>query len=253
MSSSQPVHKTSPAYSDQVEIDNFSKLAETWWDPEGPFKTLHLFNPVRLSYIREKIIQHFSLDKDSFSPFSSLNILDIGCGGGLVSEPMARLGAKMTSIDAVEKNVKIAQAHAKDMGLKIDYNYGSLELFEGKKDLFDVILCLEVVEHVSDLASFLKDCAKLLKPNGLIFCATINRTAKSMFFAKIGAEYILRWLPIGTHQWSKFVKPSELVGYLRDNNIETQNTIGVEFNLFTQKWNQTRSLDVNYMLHAIKA
>ena len=190
------------------EIDKFSKIADEWWDPEGKFKPLHKFNPTRIKYIKENIINNFKL-KNKFRPLSGVNILDIGCGGGLLSEPMSRMGANVTGIDASDKNIKIARFHSKKNKLKINYLCSSPENLKISKK-FDVILNMEIVEHVEDIDFFLKSCSKLLKKNGLMFVATINKTLKSYVFAIVGAEYILRWLPIGTHEWEKFVKPEEL-------------------------------------------
>ena len=190
------------------EIDKFSKMANEWWDPEGKFKPLHKFNPTRIKYIKENIINNFKL-KNKFRPLSGINILDIGCGGGLLSEPMSRMGANVTGIDASDKNIKIAKLHSKKNKLKINYLCSSPEKLKTTKK-FDVILNMEIVEHVEDIDFFLKSCSKLLKKNGLMFVATINKTLKSYVFAIVGAEYVLRWLPIGTHEWEKFVKPEDL-------------------------------------------
>ena len=191
------------------EIDKFSKIAEEWWDPEGKFKPLHIFNPLRIKYIKDSIIKHFKIKKKKL-PLSGLNILDIGCGGGLIAEPMSRLGANITGIDASEKNIKIAKAHLKKNKLKINYKCASPENLNQKEN-FDVILNLEIIEHVEDVELFLEKSSKLLKKDGLMFVATINKTLKSYLFAIIGAEYILRWLPIGTHDWENFVEPSKLI------------------------------------------
>ncbi len=190
------------------EIDKFSKMANEWWDPEGKFKPLHKFNPVRIKYIKENIINHFKL-KNKFRPLSGINILDIGCGGGLLSEPMSKMGANVTGIDASDKNIKIAKLHSKKNKLKIKYLCSSPEKLKITKK-FDIILNMEIVEHVEDIDFFLRSCSKLLKKNGLMFVATINKTLKSYVFAIVGAEYVLRWLPIGTHEWEKFVKPEDL-------------------------------------------
>ena len=191
------------------EIEKFSKIAEEWWDPEGKFKPLHKFNPIRISYIKENIINSFKLSNNS-KPLNNVEILDIGCGGGLLSEPMCRLGAKVSGIDASEKNISIAKLHAKKSNLDINYVCTSPENFK-TKSRFDVILNMEIVEHVEDVDFFLKSCSKLLKKNGIMFVATINKTLKSYLFAIIGAEYVLRWLPIGTHEWEKFITPDELI------------------------------------------
>ena len=197
------------------EIEKFSRIAEEWWDPTGKFKPLHKFNPIRISYIKEKIINSFKLE-NSDKPLQKIRLLDIGCGGGLLSEPMSRLGAEVTGIDASEKNIQVAKLHAKKNNLKINYLTASPEnlKIDGK---FDVILNMEIVEHVENVEYFLQSCSKLLKPKGLMFVATLNKTFKSYIFAIVGAEYILKWLPIGTHEWEKFVKPEELETILRNN------------------------------------
>ena len=199
------------------EIDKFSKMADEWWNPEGKFKPLHKFNPIRINYIKENIIYNFKL-KNKSKPLSGISILDIGCGGGLLSEPMSRMGASVTGIDASDKNIKIAKLHSKKNKLKINYLCSSPEKLKIKKK-FDVILNMEIVEHVEDVDFFLKSCSKLLKKNGLMFVATINKTLKSYVFAIVGAEYVLRWLPIGTHEWEKFVKPEELKKILMKYNF----------------------------------
>jgi 2-polyprenyl-6-hydroxyphenyl methylase / 3-demethylubiquinone-9 3-methyltransferase len=211
------------------EIEKFSKMATEWWDPKGKFKPLHKFNPIRIKYIKENIINSFKL-KDKIKPLKKINILDIGCGGGLLSEPMQRLGANVTGIDASIKNIKVAKLHAKKNKLKINYLCSSPEKLKTNKK-FDVILNMEIVEHVEDLNFFLKTCSKLLKKNGLMFVATINKTLKSYVFAIVGAEYILRWLPIGTHEWEKFVKPENLKIILKNNNLILSKLDGMHFNI----------------------
>ena len=199
------------------EIEKFSNIADEWWDPEGKFKPLHKFNPIRIKYIKENIIKEFQLKNKKY-PLSGINVLDIGCGGGLLSEPMCRLGANVTAIDASNKNIAVANLHAKKNNLKINYICSSPEKLRTTKK-FDVILNMEIVEHVEDVDFFLKSCANLLKKNGLMFIATINKTLKSYIFAIVGAEYVLRWLPIGTHEWEKFVKPEELKRILLKNKL----------------------------------
>ena len=233
------------------EIQKFSELASEWWNPEGKFKPLHMFNPIRIEYIKEKIINHFNLSHEKFSPFSNLSILDIGCGGGLISEPMARLGGKVTGIDASKKNVEVAKIHCKKTKLKINYLNKSPEQMNNNEK-FDIILNLEVVEHVDDLDLYLKSCAKLLKKNGLIFTATLNRTFTSYIKAIIGAEYILRWLPVGTHDWNKFIKPEELEEKLVKEKLCTQDVKGLSFNPFLNKWSRSSNLDVNYIICSSK-
>ena len=235
----------------KAEIQKFSNLADEWWNVNGKFKPLHMFNPIRIEYIKEKIINHFNLSHEKFSPFSNLSILDIGCGGGLISEPMARLGGKVTGIDASKKNVEIAKIHCKKTKLKINYLNKSPEQMNNNEK-FDIILNLEVVEHVEDLDLYLKSCAKLLKKNGLIFTATLNRTFTSYIKAIIGAEYILRWLPVGTHDWNKFIKPEELEEKLVKEKLCTQDVKGLSFNPFLNKWSRSSNLDVNYIICSSK-
>ena len=233
------------------EIEKFSNMADEWWDPNGKFKPLHKFNPIRIKYIKENIIDQFNT-KNKKKPLSGINILDIGCGGGLLSEPMCRLGANITGIDASLKNIKTAKFHAKKNGLKINYICSSPEKLKNSKK-FDVILNMEIVEHVEDISYFLKSCSKLLKKNGLMFVATINKTLKSYVFAIIGAEYILRWLPIGTHDWEKFVKPEELKEILTKNNLSLKKLDGMHFNIIKDEWGITKDLSVNYIAKFLKS
>ena len=232
------------------EIDKFSKMADEWWDPEGKFKPLHKFNPTRIKYIKENIINNFKL-KNKHKPLSGVSILDIGCGGGLLSEPMSRLGANVTGIDASDKNIKIAKLHSENNKLKINYFCSSPEKIKIKKK-FDVILNMEIVEHVEDVDFFLKSCSKLLKKNGLMFVATINKTLKSYIFAIIGAEYVLRWLPIGTHDWEKFVKPEDLKKILIKYDLSLNKLDGMNFNIFKDEWNISKDLSINYISKFIK-
>ncbi len=227
------------------EIEKFSNMAAEWWDPEGKFKPLHKFNPIRIKYIKENIIKEFQLKNKKY-PLSGINVLDIGCGGGLLSEPMCRLGANVTAIDASNKNIAIANLHAKKNNLKINYICSSPEKLKTTKK-FDVILNMEIVEHVEDVDFFLKSCANLLKKNGLMFVATINKTLKSYIFAIVGAEYVLRWLPIGTHEWEKFVKPEELKSILIKNNLNLKKIDGMNFNFLKDEWNVSKDLSVNYI------
>ena len=232
------------------EIEKFSNMADEWWDPYGKFKPLHKFNPLRIKYIKEHVIDHFEI-KNKAKPLSGINILDIGCGGGLLSEPMFRLGANITGIDASIKNIKIAKLHANKNGLRINYICSSPEKLKINKK-FDVILNMEIVEHVDDISFFLKSCSKLLKKNGLMFVATINKTLKSYVFAIVGAEYVLRWLPIGTHEWEKFVKPEELEEILTKNNLSLKNFDGMHFNIIKDEWSITKDLSVNYIAKFLK-
>ena len=227
------------------EIEKFSNMAAEWWNPEGKFKPLHKFNPTRIKYIKENIIKEFQLKNKKY-PLSGINILDIGCGGGLLSEPMCRLGANVTAIDASNINIAIANLHAKKNNLKINYICSSPEKLKTTKK-FDVILNMEIVEHVEDVDFFLKSCANLLKKNGLMFVATINKTLKSYIFAIVGAEYVLRWLPIGTHEWEKFVKPEELKSILIKNNLNLKKIDGMNFNILKDEWNVSKDLSVNYI------
>ena len=232
------------------EIEKFSKIAEEWWDPNGKFKPLHKFNPIRISYIKENIIKSFKLNQKK-SPLKNIKILDIGCGGGLLSEHISRLGAKVTGIDASKKNIEVAKLHAKKNNLKINYICTSPEQLK-KKDQFDVILNMEIVEHVENVEFFLKSCSKLLKKNGIMFVATINKTLKSYVFAIVGAEYILRWLPIGTHEWEKFLKPEELILILKNNNLDVEKVNGMKFNILTDKWSISEDKSINYIAKFIK-
>ena len=232
------------------EIEKFSKMADEWWDPSGKFKPLHKFNPIRIQYIKENIIGNFKL-KNKKKPLDKINILDIGCGGGLLSEPMTRLGANVTGIDASSKNINIAKHHAKKNKLKINYICSSPEKLKIKKK-FDVILNMEIVEHVDDINFFINSCSKLLKKNGLMFVATLNKTLKSYMFAIIGAEYVLRWLPIGTHDWEKFVKPVDLKNILHKNNLKLEKLDGMNFNIIKDEWSVSSDTSINYIAKSIK-
>ncbi len=233
------------------EIQKFSKLADEWWDVNGKFKPLHMFNPIRIEYITETIKKYFKITKDKPDFLEGLNILDIGCGGGLISEPMSRLGAKVTGIDASEKNIKIAKLHSEKNGLQINYLNTSPENFK-ELEKFDIILNLEIVEHVEDVNLYIKSCNKLLKKKGLMFTATLNRSFISYVKAIIGAEYILRWLPIGTHDWNKFLKPEELENFLTKEDFSTLDIKGLKFNPFLKKWKRSNDLSVNYIISSFK-
>ncbi|MDC0513522.1 bifunctional 2-polyprenyl-6-hydroxyphenol methylase/3-demethylubiquinol 3-O-methyltransferase UbiG [Pelagibacteraceae bacterium] len=233
------------------EIEKFSKLANEWWDINGKFKPLHMFNPTRIKYILDISLAHFKISDNEKLPLKNLKILDIGCGGGLISEPMSRLGAKITAIDASNKNIEVAKLHAKKNNLNINYLNIEPENLKLKNE-FDIILNLEVVEHVENLDLYLHSCFNLLKPKGIMFTATINRTLTSYIKAIIGAEYILQWLPIGTHDWNKFVKPEELEKKLTDLSFSINNLTGLSFNPFFQKWKRTKNVSVNYILAAEK-
>ena len=232
------------------EIVKFSKMATEWWDPSGKFKPLHKFNPIRIKYIKENIINSFKI-KTKKKPLDKINILDIGCGGGLLSEPMTRLGADVTGIDASIKNINIAKLHAKKNNLKINYLCSSPEKLKIQKK-FDVILNMEIVEHVEDINFFINSCSKLLKKNGLMFVATLNKTLKSYMFAIIGAEYVLRWLPIGTHDWEKFVRPEDLKKILSKNNLKLEKLDGMNFNIIKDEWSVSSDTSINYIIKSIK-
>jgi len=232
------------------EIDKFSRIAEEWWNPEGKFKPLHRFNPIRISYIKKNIIGSLKL-KNKSKPLNKVRILDIGCGGGLLSEPMCRLGAEVVGIDASNKNINVAKLHAKKNNLNIKYFCASPETFQTKTK-FDVILNMEIIEHVEDVDFFLKTCSNLLKKNGIMFVATLNQTFKSYLFAIVGAEYILKWLPIGTHEWEKFIKPDDLVKILKKYNLKLDALDGMKYNLISDEWNLSSDKSVNYIGKFIK-
>ncbi len=234
------------------EIKKFSDLAEQWWDPSGQFKPLHKFNPVRLAYIREQVLAHFSLEGTKRQPFEGMKFLDIGCGGGLLCEPMARLGAEVTGADASERNIGIAKVHAEQSGLDIKYLATTSEALAAKGEQFDVVLNMEVVEHVADVPLYLKSCSALVKPGGLMFIATINRTAKAYALAIIGAEYVLGWLPRGTHSFSKFLTPEEITSIISRHGMTIRDRSGVSYNPLHDQWRKSRDMAVNYMLLAEK-
>jgi 2-polyprenyl-6-hydroxyphenyl methylase/3-demethylubiquinone-9 3-methyltransferase len=233
------------------EIQKFSKLADEWWDVNGKFKPLHMFNPIRIEYIIEKIKSHYKIKQFNGDFLKDLNILDIGCGGGLISEPLARLGAKVTGIDASAKNINVAKLHSKKSKLQINYQNTSPENLNNFEK-FDVVLNLEIVEHVDNVNLYIKSCHKLLKKNGIMFTATLNRSFSSYMKAIIGAEYLLRWLPIGTHDWNKFIKPEELEKLLSQEKFSTLDIRGLKFNPFSNKWTQSNDLSVNYIITSLK-
>ena len=238
---------------DPAEIERFSRIAGEWWDPTGKFAPLHRLNPVRIGYIRDRAAAHRKRDALSGVPLHGLSLLDIGCGGGLLSEPMARLGARVTGVDAAPRNVAVAALHAEKQGLEIDYRQGAAEALAESGNQFDVVLALEIVEHVADAPLFLKSCGRLVRPGGLLFLSTLNRTAKAWALAIAGGEYILRWLPRGTHDWQKFLKPSEVVNGLSAGGIEAQEIVGVVSSPLSRAWTlNKRDLDVNYMLYGSK-
>ena len=232
------------------EVEKFSKIAEEWWNPNGKFKPLHKFNPIRIEYIKNNIIKDFNISSNH-KPLKGISILDIGCGGGLLSEPLARLGAEVVGIDASKKNIDIAKHHLKKSNLKIEYHDKSPENFNYEKK-FDVILNMEIVEHVEDIPKFINQSTKFLKNNGLMFIATLNQTLKSYLFAIVGAEYILRWLPIGTHEWEKFIKPDDLKNILSKFDMTMIKTDGVKFNPILDKWSLSKDTSINYISKFIK-
>ncbi len=237
---------------DKIEVEKFSRMAKDWWNPDGKFKPLHLFNPVRIEFIKEKLIKHFKLNSNNPAPLEGLRILDIGCGGGLLCEPLCRLGASVTGIDASNNNIEAAKLHSNEMNLKINYLHCSPEKLNFISE-YDVILNMEVVEHVSNVNLFIENCSKLLKKNGIMFVATINKNLKSYIFAILGAEYILRWLPIGTHDWEKFLSPQDLEIITRKNNFVTDEIIGIKFNLFSKSWFRSEDSSVNYISTFLKS
>ena len=234
---------------DPKEVEQFSRIAAEWWDPKGKFAPLHKFNPVRLSFIRDQVQERFGRDPKAIRPFEGLRLLDIGCGGGLLCEPMTRLGFQVTGVDASERNIGTASAHAAEQGLSIDYRATTAEdLLAAGERPFDVILNMEVIEHVADPGAYLRDCTRLLAPGGLMIVATLNRTLKALALAKIGAEYVLRWVPAGTHDWNKFLKPEELRGFLVGEPVVVHGPYGVAFNPLTDRWVRSADCDINYMV-----
>ena len=234
---------------DPAEIAKFEAMAQEWWDPKGKFKPLHMMNPTRLEYIVTQIAAEFGLDRRSLRPFEGLRILDIGCGGGLIAEPMARLGAKVVGADAAEGNIAVASLHAEQQGLEIDYRATTAEALAGMGEEFDVVLALEIVEHVADPAGFVATCRDLLRPGGLAVISTLNRTAKSFGAAIIGAEWIMRWLPKGTHDWNRFITPEELSEMMNDTKLQPVDARGMVFNPLAWGWSLSdRDLSVNYAI-----
>lgn len=239
-----------PSTIDQAEVDRFSRLSAEWWNPTGKFKPLHKFNPVRLAYIREEMAMNFARDASSTRPFEGLTVLDIGCGGGLICEPVARLGASVVGVDPSETNVEVARLHAAQSGLSVDYRATTAEALDAAGERFDVVLALEVVEHVSDVDLFLTSAARMVKPGGLLFVATINRTLKAGAFAIFGAEYVLGWLPRGTHQYSKLVRPEEIEAPVTRAGLTIADRTGVVYHPLEDAWRRSRDTDVNYMILA---
>jgi len=236
---------------DAEEVAFFARIADTWWDPKGPFKPLHLLNPTRLLYIRQLVEKHFNLEPRLKAPLTGLRLLDIGCGGGLISEPMARLGADVVAVDASDKNIKTASLHAAQGGLEIDFRHTTAETLAEAGEKFDIIVNMEVVEHVADVSLYLSACRALLKPGGIMLLSTINRTPKAYLFAIIGAERVLRWLPVGAHDWNKFLKPEELAEHLQNAGMNATAPTGYVFAPFSQKWSLSdRDVSVNYAMAA---
>jgi 2-polyprenyl-6-hydroxyphenyl methylase / 3-demethylubiquinone-9 3-methyltransferase len=237
---------------DAGEIAKFSAMADDWWDPNGKFKPLHKFNPVRLTYIRDWAVKHFDRDETGRHPLAGLSVLDIGCGGGLLTEPLTRLGATVTGIDAGAKNIAVAKLHAERMGLAIDYRETTSEALAAEGARFDIVLNMEVVEHVANVPLYIRSCADLVAPGGLLFSATINRTARALAFAKFAAEYVLRWLPPGTHDWNKFITPDELKALLTRNGLRIADATGVVFHPLADEWRKSRDMGINYMVLAAR-
>ncbi|WP_169546328.1 bifunctional 2-polyprenyl-6-hydroxyphenol methylase/3-demethylubiquinol 3-O-methyltransferase UbiG [Sneathiella aquimaris] len=241
---------------DPKEISNFAAMADEWWDEKGKFKPLHKFNPIRIGYIRDQVIHHFGLQPTEgagqLKPLKGLRLLDIGCGGGLLSEPMARLGAEVVAADASETNIRVASLHAEKMGLSIDYRHTTAEELAAAGEKFDIILNMEVIEHVADVDGFNASCCEMLKPGGILFVATLNRTMKSYALAIVGAEYILRWLPRGTHNWKKFLRPSEVIKMVRNRGLLIKDMSGATYNPINDNWRLSQDFSVNYMIAAHK-
>ncbi|GEO80907.1 bifunctional 2-polyprenyl-6-hydroxyphenol methylase/3-demethylubiquinol 3-O-methyltransferase UbiG [Pararhodospirillum oryzae] len=244
---------SSPSTASPAELAKFSAMADAWWDPEGKFKPLHKFNPLRIAYISDHMAAHFGRSLDVERPFEGLRLLDIGCGGGLVSEPLARLGFEVIGIDAAERNIGTARVHAERSGVPVTYRQATPEDLVREGQVFDAVLTLEVVEHVADVDLFLESIGTLVRPGGAVVAATLNRTLKSLALAKYAAEYVLRWLPRGTHDWRKFMKPSELTTGLRRAGLETRDVAGMTWNPLLDEWSKTQDVSMNYILFAVRA
>ncbi len=241
-----------PPNVDQAEVDRFRRIASEWWSTTGKFAPLHKLGPARLQFIRDRLVAHFQRPLGGLKPLDGLTVLDIGCGGGLVSEPVTRMGARVMGIDPGAENVEAARTHAADQGLAIDYRITTVETLAAEGRQFDVVLCLEVVEHVPNPAAFIELCASLVRPGGMMIASTINRTMKAYALAIVGAEYVLRWLPVGTHQWERFVTPDELSGHLRAAGLEAVHVAGMVYNPLVDRWSLAADTDVNYLAAAAK-
>jgi 2-polyprenyl-6-hydroxyphenyl methylase / 3-demethylubiquinone-9 3-methyltransferase len=242
----------SSATLDAEEIDRFARLASEWWDPRGKFRALHRIGPARLGFLRDEMVRHFAGGQAGVRPLDGLRVLDVGCGGGLICEPLARLGARVTGLDPAVENIEAARRHAGGQSLTIDYRAGRVEELEAEGQSFDVVVCLEVVEHVPDPGAFLKASATLVRPGGLMLLSTLNRTLKAYLLAIIGGEYVLRWLPVGTHQWDRFITPDELARHLRAAGLETPAVKGLVYNPLADVWSLGADTDVNYLASAAK-
>ena len=251
--STETPEKMSRVSVDPAEMASFSRMAEDWWNPTGMFRPLHEMNGARLSFIKNAVCEHFHRDPDAELPLKGLRILDIGCGGGLLCEPITRLGAQVTGVDALERNLKTAKTHAEQVGLEIDYRHGTIEqMVEAGEPVYDVVLNMEVIEHVASPPEFMSDCGAMVREGGLMICSTINRTMKAFAFAIVGAEYVLRWLPRGTHQFEKLVKPVEIQRWLKDAGLQTQDSVGMTLNPITRGWKFSDDLSINYVTVATR-
>jgi 2-polyprenyl-6-hydroxyphenyl methylase/3-demethylubiquinone-9 3-methyltransferase len=239
---------------DPAEMASFSRMAADWWDPTGPFKPLHIMNGARLDYIKQTVCEHFGLDPNAERPLNGLRVLDIGCGGGLLCEPMVRLGATVTGVDALERNLKTAKTHAEQVGVEVDYRHGTIEqMVEAGEAPYDVVLNMEVIEHVANPPEFMADCGAMVRPGGIMLCSTINRTLKAFTLAIVGAEYVLRWLPRGTHQYAKLVKPVEITRWMSDAGLNITEQIGMSLNPITNVWTLSGDKSINYVTVGTKS
>lgn len=249
-----PPERLSRISVDPAEMASFSRMAADWWDPTGPFKPLHIMNGARLDYIKQTVCEHFGLDPNAERPLTGLRVLDIGCGGGLLCEPMVRLGATVTGVDALERNLKTAKTHAEQVGVEVDYRHGTIEqMVEGGEAPYDVVLNMEVIEHVANPPEFMADCGAMVRPGGIMLCSTINRTLKAFALAIVGAEYVLRWLPRGTHHYAKFVKPVEINRWMSDAGLNITEQIGMSLNPITNVWTLSGDKSINYVTVGTKS